>query len=242
MIDIHCHILPGVDDGAENLREALLMARTAHNSGTKTMIATPHFGYGEGRNSAQTIREHVNRLQQEIRKNGMDLTLLPGMELLCTGSLEKHLEQKDYIPLADSHYLLTEFYFDESAHQMDRMISAIAERGLCPVIAHPERYDAVQQDPVLVKTWAKQGYGIQINAGSLLGKLGIGAQRTAQWLVYHGYAHAVASDAHGMEVRTPQLDLAWEYLEDHFGEDCAQALLLDTPRRILADLPLPRYF
>ena len=64
------------------------------------------------------IREHVNRLQQEIRKNGMDLTLLPGMELLCTGSLEKHLEQKDYIPLADSHYLLTEFYFDESKKEI----------------------------------------------------------------------------------------------------------------------------
>ena len=234
-------MLPGVDDGAESLREALLMARTACNSGTKTMVATPHFGYGQGI-SVEMIRERVNQLQQKIREDGIDLTLLPGVEMLATSALEQHLQQKNYITLADSHYLLTEFYFDAHVERMDRMLCAIADHGLCPIIAHPERYYGVQRNPAVVKRWIGQGYGIQINAGSLLGKLGEDVRDAARWLVYHGCAHAVASDAHGIEVRTPQLNHVREYLEDHFGEDCAMALLVDTPRMILEDLPLPRYF
>lgn len=241
MIDIHCHILPGVDDGAENLREALLMARLARNSGTRTIIATPHFGYGEPGDGVEAFWQCLNRFREKLRQDQIELEVLPGMELLCTHRLEKQLELGEYIPLAESRYLLTEFYFDEQTHQMEQMLSAVAQRGLCPVIAHPERYDAVQRDPAFVRDWIEQGWGIQINAGSLLGNLGEAARHTAHWLVRHGCVHVVASDAHGMEFRTPQLDRAREYLEDHFGEDCAQALLWENPRRILENLSLPRY-
>lgn len=241
MIDLHCHILPGADDGAADLHEALLMARMAYDSGTRTLVATPHFGFGDGQLSPETIRDSAARLQHLARQEGLELSILPGMELICTRQLAQILQDKQYLTLAGSRYLLTEFFFDEDPAAMNRMLEMVAEHGLTPMIAHPERYDAVQRDPYLAEYWMEQGYGIQINSGSLLGNLGKGAQMAGKWLVHNGLAHVVASDGHGMETRTPRLKAAREYLEDHVSLSCARALLLDNPRLVLQDRPLPRY-
>ena len=163
------------------------------------------------------------------------------MELLCTRQLPQILQNKQYLTLADSRYLLTEFFFDEDPASMNRMLEMVAEHGLTPIIAHPERYDAVQHDPHLVEYWMEQGYGIQINSGSLLGTLGRGAQMAGKWLVHNSLAHVVASDGHSMEIRTARLRAVREYLEDHVSVSCAQALLFDNPRLVLQDRPLPRY-
>ena len=241
MIDLHCHILPGVDDGAADLHEALLMARMACDSGTRTLVATPHFSFGDGQLSTAAIRESADRLQRFARQEGLAISVLPGMELLCTRQLEQILQNNQYLTLAGSRYLLTEFFFDEDPAAMNRMLATVAEYGLTPIVAHPERYDAVQQDPFMAEYWMEQGYGIQINGGSLLGSLGKGAQIAGKWLVHNGLAHVVASDGHGIEIRTPRLGAVREYLEDHVSLACAQALLFDNPGLVLQDRPLPRY-
>lgn len=241
MVDIHCHILPCVDDGAADLHEALLMARMAYDSGTRSLIATPHFGHGDAGIPAEQIRRHAARLQQLVEEEGVELQILPGMELLCTRKLEQILRDREYLTLADSRYLLTEFFFDEDPDDICHMLQLIASHGLTPIVAHPERYDAVQRDPFLVEHWIEQGCGIQVNAGSILGYLGKGAQMAGKWLVHNGLAHLVASDGHGLETRTPRLKLVREYLEDHVSISCAQALLDKNPRLVLCDRPLPRY-
>lgn len=241
MVDIHCHILPGLDDGATDMDEALLMARMAAQSGTRTIIATPHAGHREAKASPEAIRTAVARLQRNVSAAGFDLEILPGMELLCGSRLEKILDTKAYLTLAGSRYLLVEFYFDEKLPVIRDMLHRIVDHGLTPVIAHPERYDAVQRDPWVAVAWMEQGYGIQINAGSLLGYLGADAKRTGKWLVHNGLAHLAASDGHDLETRPLRLQAVRDYLEDRVSVACAEALLFDNPRRILQDLPLPRY-
>ena len=188
MVDIHCHILPGLDDGAADMDEALVMARVAAQSGSRTIIATPHAGHAEAKASPEAIRAAVKSLQQQVDAAGIDLKLLPGMELLCGSRLERILHNGAYLTLAGSRYLLVEFYFDETLPAIRGMLHSIVEHGLTPVIAHPERYEAVQRDPWVAAAWMEQGYGIQINAGSLLGYLGSDAKRTGKWLVRNGLA------------------------------------------------------
>lgn len=239
MVDIHCHILPGLDDGAADLDEALLMARIAWGGGTKTIIATPHFGGSGDSATPPAILAAVQQLREALQAAGLPLTVLPGMELLCTSRLEEILEKKEYLTLAGSRYLLTEFYFDTDAASMNRMLQLIARRDLVPVIAHPERYDAVQLEPSLVEDWMDKGYAVQLNAGSLLGHLGSAAQRTARLLAREGLALAVASDGHSPDLRSPRLNGARDYLEERICVACAQDLLQDGPRLILEDRPLP---
>lgn len=241
MVDIHCHILPALDDGAADLDEALLMARIAADSGTKILVATPHFGSIGDEADPQAILSATKQLQAAVDALGLRLRILPGMELLCTSGLEQILEQKQYLTLAGSRYLLAEFYFDEALEAMDRMLAMIAARGLIPVIAHPERYGAVQADPDTVQQWIDTGYCIQLNAGSLLGNLGSRAQRTARFLAHNGLAHAVASDGHSPDHRPPSLIGARDYLEERVCVACAQDLLYDGPRLILEDRPFPQY-
>lgn len=241
MVDIHCHILPGLDDGAADMDEALVMARVAAQSGSRTIIATPHAGHAEAKASPEAIRAAVQRLQQQVDAAGIDLKILPGMELLCSSRLESILHNGAYLTLAGSRYLLVEFYFDETLPAIRDMLHRIVDHGLTPVIAHPERYEAVQRDPWVAAAWMEQGYGIQINAGSLLGYLGSDAKRTGKWLVRNGLAHLAASDGHNLETRPPRLQAVRDYLEDRVSVACAEALLFDNPQRILQDLPLPRY-
>lgn len=238
MVDIHCHILPGLDDGAADPEEALLMARMARGGGTRRIIATPHYGEREDGLTPADIRWEAQRLQRHLRENGVELEVLPGMEVLCGPGLPEMLEKGDYLTLAGSRYLLTEFYFDESPDYMNAMLSRVAGRDLVPIVAHPERYDAVQEDPVLVERWIELGYGIQVNAGSLLGRLGRSARSAGNWLIHNGLVHIVASDGHDLDMRVPSLRAAREYLEDRIGEDCAWEVLYENPRRVAQNLPL----
>lgn len=238
MVDIHCHILPGLDDGAADPEEALLMARMASGGGTRCIIATPHYGQRDDGLTTQDIRREAARLQQLLGEEGQALQILPGMELLCGPNLPQMLEKGDYLTLAGSRYLLTEFYFDESPDFMDSMLARVAGQGLVPIVAHPERYDAVQDDPVIVARWIELGYGIQVNAGSLLGRLGRGSHNAGRWLVHNGLAHMVASDGHDLDMRVPSLRAVREYLEDRVSEDCAWEVLYENPRRVAQDLPL----
>lgn len=241
MIDIHCHLLPLVDDGAKDMDTALLMARMAVESGVDTIVATPHCNLPnesvKNYRSAE-LSTRVQDLQEEIVKAGLPLTVLPGAEVMCTPDVPELLRRGKLPTLADSNYLLVEFFFDEDLTYMDDMLFAIAAEGVTPVIAHPERYEAVQQMPMIVNRWFHEGMVIQVNKGSILGRLGRHAERTAAWILARGLAHAVASDAHGTWERTPQMNRILEYLEEEYDPDYAKILLEDNPGRICRNLPL----
>lgn len=237
MIDIHCHILPGLDDGAADTDEALLMARLACQGGTTTLLATPHVN-ASCPIAPSRILDSTARLRRQIDDIGLALTLLPGAEVLCTRHLAHLLDDGCFVTLAGSRYLLVEFPFHEEAAHMHDLLRTVTRHGLVPVIAHPERYRAVQHFPQLTEQWLDRGYALQLNAQSLTGEHGREAYRTAMYLVCNGIAHVVAADGHGIEGRLPQLHRAQRVLEERFGSACAQALLCDGPERIVRDAPL----
>lgn len=243
MLDIHCHILPGVDDGSPSVEDSLEMARMAADSGVTDILATPHCnlpGNGPKNYRSAELAAAFSRLQQALDREAIPLRVHPGAEVFCTPELPRLLTEQRLQTLNGSRYLLAEFFFDESLSFMDRCFDEILRRGLTPVAAHPERYDAVQQDPYIIRRWFESGIIIQLNKGSILGRLGRRAQATALWLLDRGLAHAAASDAHSPAVRTTHMGALRDTLEEDFSPLCARLLLEENPRRILENRPVVR--
>ena len=239
MIDIHCHILPDYDDGAEDLEEALEMVRMATLSGVTDIIATPHF-QGEPSELEQLglIRRQFQVLRAAIEQVGLPLTLHSGAEVLCVPETVVLAERHQLPTLAGTDYVLTEFYFDESYAYMDEMLSQIAQCGYKPVVAHPERYDVIQREPPLLHRWARQGYVIQLNKGSVLGSFGSRPEQAANEILALGLAHVFASDAHSCHSRTPHMAALRQWVEACCEEEYAAILLEENPKRILRGRPM----
>lgn len=241
MVDIHCHILPQVDDGADSMDTSLLMARMAADSGVHTIIGTPHCNlpYAENKNYRDApLAMHFVELIQRIREANIPVEILPGAEVMCMPDTVELLRKRQLVTLARSDYLLVEFFFDEDLDYMEDMLSAIAAEGIRPVVAHPERYGAVQRMPGVVERWFNSGYVIQLNKGSILGRLGRGAEKTAARLLSRGLAHIIASDAHDTLVRTANMNSLRNFVEENYGSDYAEVLLELNPSRICSNLPM----
>lgn len=239
MIDIHCHILPDYDDGAADLEEALEMVRMAVLSGVTDIIATPHFT-GE-----PAELEHLSAMQRQFRvlraaieQERYPLELHLGAEVLCVPETVVLADSHQLPTLADTDYVLTEFYFDESYAYMDEMLSQIAACGYKPVVAHPERYDVIQREPQMLRRWARQGYVIQVNKGSVLGAFGPRPEQAANEILAMGLAHIFASDAHSCHSRTPHMGALQQWVEEFCDEEYAAILLKENPHRLLRGLPM----
>ncbi len=238
MIDLHCHILPGVDDGAATMDEALKMAHMAASSGVKCVVATPHCNLPWAESeilSKEDLARKIQRLQKALEETGIPLRVLPGAEVFCTTEFPELLHRQALPTLADSRYLLLEFYPDESPDFMDNCFEYAVHQGKIPVIAHPERYEAVQRLPQLGSRWFHKGYIIQVNKGSLLGRFGRKVQSTADRLLQQGLIHVVASDAHAHQVRTPHMEQIFQKLQETCGPVYTRILLDGNPGRIVRD-------
>lgn len=234
MTDIHCHILPHVDDGADSLDDALAMARAAWKSGVKNIAATPHF-FGEERSVSviPLLKKQFSLLRNALVQCKIPITLFEGAEVLCTAETPLLAKQSLLPTLGHGRYVLCEFFFDESAGTILRIIDQIASSRYIPVIAHPERYDAFQNDPSFAEYFFDAGFPLQLNRGSILGRFGNNAQTTAEYLLSHGLCHAIASDAHSPHRRTTYMADVRQIVSEHFGQALADALLCENPARIL---------
>ena len=238
MIDLHSHILPQVDDGASDLSESLRMAKMAVASGVTHMVCTPHFrGEPASLHALPQIAQQFTLLKQAVSEAGLPLTFSCAAEILCTPDTVEMAAAHRLPALDGKRYLLTEFYFDESPQYMNACLSGLAELQYVPVIAHPERYDALQRDARLAEHWFRRGYLLQLNKGSVLGAFGSRVQRTAHRLLSDGAAHLVASDAHHAHTRTTDMTSFARWLHAHCGHTYADILLLRNPRRILDGRP-----
>lgn len=234
MIDIHCHILPDFDDGARDLQESLTMARLAAESGVAGIIATPHFrGEQSTLGVLPQLLETYRELSQAIRREGIPVSLLPGAEILCMPQTAELARDQALPTLGDTQYLLTEFFFDEPGFRISMMLRSLADCGYKPVIAHPERYDAVQEDPGLLESWFRDGYVIQLNKGSILGAFGSRVERTADIALYHGFAHLVASDAHSCIRRTTSMHRLRHRLTEKCPPEYIRILLEQNPAHLI---------
>lgn len=240
MLDLHCHILPGLDDGAAELGVSLEMAALAADSGVTHVFATPHCNT---RNPQKNFRsreliEAYTALQRELDRAGIPIRILSGAEVLARGHFAQHLAAGDFMTLNASRYLLVEFYFDESPAYIEDCLAAVEAEGLVPVVAHPERYFCVQHAPELAQRWADAGRVLQLNKGSLLGDLGEDAYITAALLLRRGAVSVIASDAHHFRFRTPHMGALLDCLARRFPEADPALLLRENPLRIAKDQTL----
>ena len=243
MIDIHTHVLPGVDDGAADLDEALALLAMAADSGVDTVVTTPHCNIPEEYENyvCPELDDLWQAFAREARRVGIPVRLCRGMEIFATEDLPELLEQRRVWTLNGTANFLTEFAFGEELDFCFDVLQRCRRRGFRPVIAHPERYLFVQDDPAIAYEWCTMGYALQLNKGSLLGRFGRPAQLTAELLMDHGLVACVASDAHSPEQRTTHMEEIRRYLADRWGEDYARLLLEENPSRILAGRELLGY-
>lgn len=233
MVDIHCHILPEVDDGAWDMEAAVAMARIARDCGVKKIITTPHFkGEPKSLEAVGFLMHQRRLLQSRLKQEKIEVELLPGAEVLCVPQTMELAKTGRLPTLGTGRYVLTEFYFDASAGFMDETLQGLRQMGYLPVVAHPERYGAVQRDPELAAKWFHRGIVLQVNKGSVLGAFGRRAEDAAVRMLCRGNAHIIASDAHSPEVRTTDLQPVRHWCLDHLGQEYTKILLEDNPGRI----------
>ena len=241
MVDIHCHILPEVDDGAWDMDTAVAMARIARDCGVKKIITTPHFkGVPQALEAVGLYRHQLRRLRSRLSQEQVEVELLPGAEVLCVPQTLELARRGQLPPLGESRYVLVEFYFDASREFLDVTLEELCRCGYTPIVAHPERYGAVQRDPDLAGRWFRRGVVLQINKGSVLGAFGRRAEETALRLLHRGLAHVLASDAHSPEHRTTDLSLVRRWARENLGREYAKLLLEDNPGCIARGEPVHR--
>lgn len=235
MIDLHAHILPELDDGSQGLMESLEMARLAVESGVTAMVATPHCADDR----RQEVYSAFLLLQEALKEMHIPLRLYPGMEIYGTQDTVRLLKEGKLFTLNGSRYPLIEFDFQSDGEEETWILRNVIRAGFRPVVAHPERYRYVQEDPELINRWQRMGCLFQVNRGSLLGRFGRGAYGMAMELVDRGFATVVASDAHSPKIRTPWMKDVQGLLSEEVSPAAAQYLLTRNPKSILKDEQLP---
>ena len=233
--DLHTHILPGIDDGAPNMEYALQMLRNAQASEVELLAVTPHCDLLQQMpdDPAGDIAARFAQLQQAAREIPVRLVL--GAEVLATAPALQLLQQNKIPTINASRYLLTEFPVDAAPECMQDMLQSIQELGYIPLVAHPERYFAVQQMPQIVIPWLDMGCHLQLTGGSIVGEYGRTAQRTAACLLQQDLVACVASDAHGLHHRSNFLLDAYAHLSLRYSKHYAQCLMYDNPMGICFD-------
>lgn len=239
MIDIHCHILPGVDDGARNLTESLLMADMAINDGIKGIVCTPHWLPGMFDTRRSFILSAVDELRQELQQRGLDMQLYPGAELRLDPAIPAGISNGDLLTLNDTgNYALIELPEAVVPQHLDQFFWGLQARGVTPILCHPERNFSFLQNHVLLWRLVEMGALVQITSGSLLGRFGRKIRDFSVLLLRHRMVHVIASDAHSPYGRTPRLMEAFREAEKIVGIEASKALVCSNPQQILEGLPL----
>lgn len=237
MIDIHCHILHGIDDGAGNLNDSVEMAQLAADTGTKAIVVTPHCNIpGVFQNYwGADLAERFNLLRNEIIKRNIPVELYSGQEVFLSKHFHERLDNGMFITVNNSRYMLVELDFRiDEATALSRL-QKLVSRGIVPIVAHPERYGFVIENPNVIKRIKEAGSLVQVNSCSILGYFGRHIQKTAAIIADSRLADFIASDAHSQYNRTPNLLLVHEYICENIAYDYADVLLNINPEKILND-------
>lgn len=205
MIDTHLHILPGVDDGPATMEEAIALARVLVQEGVHAAVATPHYNDEYPRLTAMEVRQRVYDLQQVLNRLAIPLRLFAGHEALIKPGMVEDIQNGRLATLNGSRYLLLELWNSGWVPATEQVIFELLAFGITPLIAHPERYSIFQKDPQVLAGLQRQGVVTQLTASSLIGGQGKKAQRAAEAFLKRGLIHCIASDAHGLSRRPPQI-------------------------------------
>jgi protein-tyrosine phosphatase len=234
MIDIHCHILSGLDDGPESIETSWAMAEAAVEDGVTHIIATPH-----ANSTYSFVPELIQRKRAEMqaRFEGR-LTFATGCDFhLSFENLEDVRENSSRFTLNQKNYLLVEFADFSIPASLDQALHNLQLDGLQPIVTHPERNPLIRSQPERLFRWIQQGCLVQVTAGSLSGRFGKLAQETSQRWLAAGAVHFIASDAHNMSSRPLRLKETFEWVSQMHGEEAARALMIENPRAAFEGTP-----
>ena len=241
MIDVHLHILPGVDDGPSTLADALTLARSLVQEGVQVAVATPHYNDEYPQRPAREIVERVSDLQRELDRYAIPLRLLAGHEALIQPGLAADVQSGRIATLNGSRYLLLELWNSSWLPETERVIFELRALGIVPVLAHPERYHTIQQDYNRLRVLLEQGVLAQLTAGSLVGLQGKTARKCAETLLKRGLIHCIASDAHGPGRRPPAILEGMQAVERIVGRVQAGHMIESYPAAIVQNRSLDAF-
>lgn len=219
MIDIHCHILPGIDDGPETEEASLAMANQAVEQGIRTIIATPHHKNNRYENVRESIVKHTLILNNLFKEHQIPLTLLPGQETRINGEMIADLENGELLPLNSTNYLFVELPSGSVPQYASQMMYDLQLAGYVPIIVHPERNREFIEQPDLLYDFVRKGVLTQVTAASVVGKFGKKIEKFSHDLIEANLTHFIASDAHNTTTRRFYLREAFDQVQADYGVD-----------------------
>jgi protein-tyrosine phosphatase len=237
VIDLHCHVLPGIDDGPETMDDSLALCRLAVAAGTQTIVATPHVSWDWPGVTSRVVSEGIERVNDALRAEGIDLEVRPGAEIAMTRAGDLSDEELVALRLGGGPYLLIECPMSPASAGFDGVLHALAERGHRIVLAHPERCPAFHRDPARLESFVEAGMLTSLTAGAFVGRFGRDVERFSRRMLEHGLVHDIASDGHDAGRRRPA-SIGPELDEAGLGER-ADWHARAVPLAILDGTPLP---
>jgi protein-tyrosine phosphatase len=239
LVDIHCHLLPGIDDGAADLTAALAMARIAAGDGIATVVATPHQLGAHARNRAEDVRRRTREFAAALAAAKIPLAVLPGGDVRVDDHLPRRLADGEALTLGDhGRHLLLELPH-ELYVPLDGTLAELQRAGVVGVLSHPERNAGLLAHPNIAAELVDRGCLMQVTAGSFRGAFGPAAQRLAEWMLAEGLVHFVATDAHGVSSRRPLLRPAFDRVAELAGASAAVELCSQNPAAVAAGRDVP---
>lgn len=232
LADIHCHLMPYVDDGAYDEEESLELLKLEAAQGVRSICLTPHLRADMFESSDESVAEHFALVQRLAEEAALPLSLSCSREYHYDRIFRSRLESGNLRPLGEGKHLLVEFGGRHSAAEMLEAVALVQEAGWKPLLAHVERY-APLQDPGFAWELRASGALLQVNAGSVLGREGLRQKQLVKKLLQKELVDVIASDAHDVRIRTPELELCARQIEKKYGRSLAQRLLCDSPKAIL---------
>jgi protein-tyrosine phosphatase len=219
MIDIHCHILPGIDDGAQSVAESLEMAKAAVKEGIHTIIATPHHKNNRYENPKFSIITRVNELNEVLEKESIPIKIFPGQEVRIYGEILEDLHSGEILSLNETQYLFIEFPTGHVPRYAEKLLFDLQLKGITPIIVHPERNRELLERPELLYDLVKKGSLTQVTASSICGYFGKKVRDFSFQLIEANLTHFVASDAHNTHNRAFKVAESIDVIETKYGYD-----------------------
>ncbi|RWZ59088.1 tyrosine protein phosphatase [Halobacillus fulvus] len=217
MIDIHSHILPGVDDGAQSIDDSIEMARAAVQEGIHAIVATPHHMNGSYINTKREILQRVDQLNNELQNRDIGLEVLPGQETRINGDMLEAIKMDDVLTINDTSYVFVELPFESIPRYTSQLLFDLQVAGYRPIIVHPERNQPIMDNPDLLYPFIKQGSYAQVTAASVAGKFGKKSEKVAHQLIEANLVHLIASDAHNVTSRKFHMSQAYQTISKKYG-------------------------
>ena len=240
-IDLHTHILPGFDDGSPDLATSLTMLQMAAENGTGEMVCTPHLAEGDWKPAWERVVDSCRALMVAAQERKIPITLYPGVEAAFYSGIELLARGPGAYCINGGRYMLVELPANQLPVSVDDFFFTLQARGIMPILAHPERYPVLQEEPEHLLEWIDRGVLLQVNGPSLLGRMGSKIMAVAENLLQCNMIHCIASDGHGINSRRPLLREAAAKVTAMVGPEISRQLLTINPQQIIAnqDIAIP---